>query len=826
MSFTRSTFLLISFVFLAFQARSQNCTQPTEPWSPLGPVPIKKGKVPYQGILVSCEHPANDTLLQRFYVGSNSSGLYYTEGSNYWTNLTESFKRPGLGIQDIALHEENPGLILLATGMSTYGKDYGQGLIYTFNHGLTWAQVKEINPGEFTNKIARRCMFLSGSYGAIAGVEDELWFTEDIRKENAWEMVWKAKPKSKAVGKYYIDEIKFHPRFPSTPIIYVAMSDPIVDDGGSKIYRINIQENFSVRPLKIEGVKPSPRIDIAVSPEKPDRLYCILNRPNSRFELYVSEDRGDSWTKRRKLNAYGMGMAGFEMEVSPTDPEVIYYGGISLYRQVGIDKGTPQRIQRNIHDDTRDFLVLKGSEKGYNSQNDVLLNANDGGLSINKGGAREDWNSLNGTGVFGLNISQFYGIAIHPMDTNIIAGGLQDNGTIVWHRDSLANHIYGGDGGDVAYTNDGALLANFNGGARPGKLFVHKNGNSKSFPKTSFGVSNSPLLIKRDGKALYAHAQAGSPPIFDLVELDMNSGEIRNLSQKGDRAIAAIGVAASDEETIYYANINVSYGPEASETVWRSTDGGESWNDISKGLGGSKYHRVSAIAVHPADPERLIVSYHGNSKPAHVYLSTNGGGSWELISKGLPSYGTNRLKYSKHGVAFSATDLGMYVFDEALKEWTCFSAGLPSLPISDFEFDYCKNRIVASSFGRGLWEAEYPFQAKRNLIPAVTFDKDTVIDGSTSFHSDILLEKNVKLEIKGTERNQTKVYLDEGLNIKLKKGAELVLSNAELISNCSTGWSLMYNFGFLSKKVKAQFKQNGTSKVINLKQSDFEFKAE
>ncbi len=822
---TLSSISLLFFISGALYA--QDCNKPQEAWNALGPVPILKRNTPYQGILVSCEHPSSDTSYQRFFVGSNSSGLFYTEDAgNYWENLTDNARLPGMGVQDIALHETDPGIILLATGMTTYNKDYGQGLVYTTDFGLNWNVVKEINPKSHTRKIARRVKILPGSYAALAGVEDELWFTEDLRKAGSWRMVWKAITGDKRNGDFYISEIKFHPEFPGIPDFYIACSDPGADQGGSKAFRVDLQDNFKVTPINPDGIKASPRIDVACSEAAPNRLYMILNRPGSNFDLHVSDDRGETWRLTRNLKAYGMGMAGFEMEVSPTDPELIYYGGISFFKQVGIDKGLPNRVQRNIHDDTRDFLILEGSEPGYQGDKDVLLNANDGGLSINMAGAKKNWNSLVGEGVFGLNISQFYGIALHPSDTNVLAGGLQDNGTILWDKTKDVRHLFGGDGGDCVYMPDGRMIANYNSGASPGKIFQFDGRKTDQYTKTSFGESNSPLemIPANVNKLFYAHAQAGNPPIFDLVELNVSSGEIRNLSNKGNKAVKAIGLSPSDPQTLYYANLHVSYGGEPEGIVWRSNNGGESWTDISKALAGSRSMRVSDIAVHPDDGDIVMVSYGGNAPANKVFISTNGGNSWQDMSRGLTEFGINRLKISRHGMAFAASDDGVYVFDKVTQSWKCYSNGLPVVPISDIEFDYCNERVVISTFGRGLWETEYEFSELESVFPPLVIDSDTTISSDVFLGRDLVIAKKAKLIIKGEPSEPIDVQLLSGAKITLEKKAELILEHARISTPCAGSWSLQYDFGWLSKKVKAEVIENEGTELQKLKQTDFELR--
>jgi hypothetical protein len=76
--------------------------------------------------------------------------------------------------------------------------------------------------------------------------------------------------------------------------------------------------------------------------------------------------------------------------------------------------------------------------------------------------------------------------------------------------------------------------------------------------------------------------------------------------------------------------------------VYRTTDGGDSWEPRNKGIRADflpeeqRYPEfgqcVHKVARHPSAPERLFAQNHGG-----VYRSDDEGGSWQSISDGLPS---------------------------------------------------------------------------------------------------------------------------------------------------------------------------------------------
>jgi photosystem II stability/assembly factor-like uncharacterized protein len=98
-------------------------------------------------------------------------------------------------------------------------------------------------------------------------------------------------------------------------------------------------------------------------------------------------------------------------------------------------------------------------------------------------------------------------------------------------------------------------------------------------------------------------------------------------------SIGAVAVAESDPNVIYVGegeqtlrnNVSSGWG------VWKSTDAGTTWKHI--GLSDSRH--ISRIRVHPKNPDIVYVAALGNLwKPNEmrgVYRSTDGGQTWKRV---------------------------------------------------------------------------------------------------------------------------------------------------------------------------------------------------
>ncbi len=98
-------------------------------------------------------------------------------------------------------------------------------------------------------------------------------------------------------------------------------------------------------------------------------------------------------------------------------------------------------------------------------------------------------------------------------------------------------------------------------------------------------------------------------------------------------AIGSLAVAASDPQIIWagtgepHIRSNVSVG----NGVWKSTDGGDSW--VHMGLEATG--RISDVLIHPRDADTVYVASlgHGHSPQAErgIFRTTDGGSSWEQV---------------------------------------------------------------------------------------------------------------------------------------------------------------------------------------------------
>jgi ligand-binding sensor domain-containing protein len=137
-----------------------------------------------------------------------------------------------------------------------------------------------------------------------------------------------------------------------------------------------------------------------------------------------------------------------------------------------------------------------------------------------------------------------------------------------------------------------------------------------------------------------------------------------------------------------------------------TSNGGTSWSEYSL----PAYTTLTYLAVSNNDPQRLWAAFSGYTSGSKVYQSTNGGQSWTNISGTLPNVPINTIVYQNNynNRLYVGTDIGVMYRDDNSSDWVDFSTNLPNVVVTELEIQYSSGKLRAATFGRGLWEAEIP----------------------------------------------------------------------------------------------------------------------
>ena len=226
---------------------------------------------------------------------------------------------------------------------------------------------------------------------------------------------------------------------------------------------------------------------------------------------------------------------------------------------------------------------------------------------------------------------------------------------------------------------------------------------------------NAPIIWSQHEPNTYYHAAQLLLRTTDMgrtwaeVSPDLTRNE-KEKQGKGGGPYTNEAVGAENYGTISY----VMESPHRSGEIWVGSDdgllhvtrnGGESWDNVTPS--GLEECLINAIEVSPHDPQTIYIAttrYKFNVHTPGLYKTTNGGRSWKNISNGIPMGAFTRVVREDHireGLLFAGTETGLFVSIDGGEQWESLQLNLPVTPITDLIVKH-DDLIVATS-GRSFW---------------------------------------------------------------------------------------------------------------------------
>jgi hypothetical protein len=319
----------------------------------------------------------------------------------------------------------------------------------------------------------------------------------------------------------------------------------------------------------------------------------------------------------------------------------------------------------------------------------------------------------------GLNTLLYIDVALHPTDPNYILGGMQDNAKAyttdrgTWH---------GAASGDGAYVAVDPFQPNIVYGTIYPPSIFERNENSGEGDYTAWNPSDdshgySQGLDGNDNWAFYPPfaVDANNEGVLYLVSNRVyrtdNRGDswtavsdFLNASEKG--SIQSIALAPSDSNVIYVGTTD--------GTAWVSTDGAQNWSEIT----GSNFppRNLNRLAVDPNDPNTVVAVFGGFNvqtpdAPGHVFVSRDGGGSWEDITFALPDAPLSSVVIDvreQYAGVYVGGALGVWVLQQGSNDWLPYGTGMPYALVSSLKLNPNTGVMAAGTYGRSVWIMDMP----------------------------------------------------------------------------------------------------------------------
>lgn len=689
-------------------------------WVPEGPTNIP-GRIPATAV-------APDGTI---YAGSAAGGVWKMSPGDDWTPIFDAVGVQSVGA--ITLDPTDPNVIYVGTGEANGGGGSvaysGQGVFKSVDGGVTWQSMGLFDSAQIGRIVVDPSDPQTIYVAALGEMYRESAARGVYRSQDGgqtWALVLHISQQTGVV------DLAIDPQEPER--LYAVAWQRIRfpdgrDYGGPECGVYRSEDGGDTWTQLTKGLPEGDdigRMGIAVSASHPNQVVvCAADRSGDFLGVYRSKDYGTVFTdvsQPNLANAYAtFGWWFGQVRIHPEDPDVIYLLGLDVwltfngghswqeyhdYREQQL--GRPLNNNELVHVDQHDLVFQPGNP-------DVVISANDGGVY------RSTQNTLAFQHLPGLNNTQFYTLDVHPNNSLRLYGGTQDNGTMRTDTGNMDEfyRILGGDGFRVIVPPNAPedFYAEFQyGGLYHFRNFNYVDGRQNIPEEDRFNWSAPVTLDPSDPAIVYFGSQrvwATSTGVenFAAISPDLTDGPGQRNVTYG--TLTTIAVAPSNGKVLYVGTDDGN--------VWTTRDGGEDWLDIADGL---PDRWITWITVDPRDELVAYVSVSGarwNESAAQVFKTTDGGDSWQPIGAGMPDIPVNQVKLDpkQPDWVYAATDVGVMITQNQGLSWEWLGVDLPPVPVTDMDFDVDNGLMFVATYGRGLYRLDINAALyEQNILPA------------------------------------------------------------------------------------------------------------
>ncbi len=677
------------------------------PWQNIGPYSItatwpaqfgnQSGRV--RGLAV---HPTNPAVA---YIGPAAGGVWKTtNGGTTWSDLTSSFTTSAFGA--LAIDPVNPAIVYAGTGEAMSGWNTttysGDGIYKTTNDGASWSKIST-GLGTYTQvaKIAVNPANASIVYAALAHGNWDLGYPSN---EGIWRTTNGGTSWARVISAGAAFDITISPG--NSAKVFAAVGGSTT---GSGIY---ISSDFGATwTLSNSGLPTAntiARIQVSASGTS---LYAVIFNSTSSTVAYKSTNDGVTWSQISAGVKLGGSYDGttwndqgwYDLMIcaNPKNPNSVFIGNLEIHRTTNGSAFSPMRNATGPYGGIGawdspmhvDYHTMSFAPSDTN----IVYAGSDGGI-YKSTDAGATWKSISNN----LPTLQFYRVASHPTNQNILFGGAQDNGNFRTTSASAVpwTFVATGDGMECFYdysnptytyfsSQQGGLTLSTNGGVSGSKSIAPTWDNTPAWTAPFFMHPTDHLTLYTASKSFWKSTNQGTS--WTKIAANVTTDNIVSVSQS--KVNPNYFILASGEFT---------YTPQ----VMVSTNGGVNWVSVAANIPGTarRYSRVFCDPV-SATTMYAVRTGFGSGK---IFKTTDLGTTWQNITSNLPDIPHNDIFVDPLSTAklFVGNDFGIYFSSNSGGTWTWIKDGMPVVPVMAFSyFSYSGTRLLrAATHGRSVYQ--------------------------------------------------------------------------------------------------------------------------
>jgi photosystem II stability/assembly factor-like uncharacterized protein len=654
-----------------------------------------------------------------FYFGSVGGGVWKSLNSGRtWTPIFDSTSVASIGA--IAVAPSDPNVIYVGTGEADMRDSiaYGNGVFKSTDAGKTWKSVGLENTKQIGRIIVDpknpNTVFVA-ALGLIYGPNPDRGVYRSHDGGATWQKVLFKNDELGAIDLAFdptdsriVYATLWNVRRPPW-FIYAPANGPGAgifksSDGGTTWTEIS-------QGIPLEG---RGHIGIAVAPTNRNRIYAVVDAKEG--GVFISNDAGTTWTRLSSdKRLWDRGWYFEKVTVDTKNADIVYVMNTSTYRSTDAGKKWTPIKGAPGGDDYHQLWINPDDPKR-------MIVASDQGAIVSVDGAAT-WSSW-----YNQPTAQLYHVAADQRFPYWLTGAQQDSGAVSTPSRSQHSEISNRDweglcaGGESGYTAPDPLHPEILFGGTVSRCNVLTGETKNVSPERGATPGQyrhawtQPLVFsKADPRALYYANQ--------FLYKTTNGGESwTQISQDLTREDPGVPsnlneAAAADAPTDKRRGViyTIAPSPLRASMLWIGTDDGlihltnddgKTWQNVTPPAlsSWSKVVMIEASHFNVNEAYAAVERHQLTDYEPHIYRTTDSGKTWTEITRGLPAgVYVQTIKEDPHrrGLLFTGTERAVFVSFDDGDHWQSLQLNLPPASMRDLAIH--DDDLIVATHGRGFW---------------------------------------------------------------------------------------------------------------------------
>ena len=654
-----------------------------------------------------------------FYIGVNNGGVWKSDDyGRVWKPIFDQMSTGSVG--DIAVSESNPNIVFVGCGEGIQRPDLsiGDGVYKSADAGKTWTNMglkdgQQIGDIIIDPKNENR-VFVA-VLGHPYGPNTERGVYRSLDGGKNWERVLYKDENTGAI------QVNFDPNNPN--ILYADMwagrQGPWENgawngvesglfkstDGGTTWKKLT-----KGLPTTEQGLG---RIGFCIAPSNSNRLYATVDA--GKFGgVYRSDDAGESWNMGNADGRFwGRGSDFAEIKADPNNADIVYSANVVVWKSL---------------DGAKTWTGIRGAPGGDdyhriwinpNNPKIMLIALDQGGIvTVNGGETFSSW--------YNQPTAQFYHVSTDNAFPYNVYGAQQESGSVGISSRGNDGQIALREWHPVGVEEYGYIAAD------PLNPNIIYGGKITKYNKLTGQVQNIAPEAVRSGKYRFIRT---APVLFSPIDpktlyfagnviFKTKDGGINwdiispDLTRESWDIPASVGIYSTDElKKMSRRGVVYTVAPSFKDinTIWAGTDdgyiqvtrdGGKTWKNVTPDAITS-WSKISLMEASHFDANTVYAAVNRircDDLHPYAYKTTDGGKTWKLITKGLPSnepINVVREDPNRKGLLFAGSENAVYVSFDDGENWQSLKLNMPPTSIRDLVIK--DDDLVIGTHGRSFW---------------------------------------------------------------------------------------------------------------------------